>query len=181
MGLFLQTVLVLNKNETGVKAALERIEKVASLDVVASECKFQSRQKGTAVLMNENCMGYEELAQTLSEELVSPVLLLYIYDEDLWGYFFYENGRVLDCFQTVPDYFSDDSEEEALAAEGNSGLIAKYFGIEESEIEKYLAARTEEQLEFSKGKAYEDDEFEQDDCWQMADFMRKLGFPYEFS
>ncbi len=181
MGLFLQTALVLNKNEAGIKAALERIEKDASLDVVASECKFQSRQKGTAVLLNENCMGYEELAETLSDELVRPVLLLYIYDEDFWGYYFYENGKSLDCFQTVPDYFSDGSEEEALAAVGNSGLIAKYFGIEESEIEKYLAARTEEQLEFSAGKAYEDDEFEQDDCWQMADFMRKLGFPYEFS
>ncbi len=40
MGLFLQTALVLNKNEAGIKAALERIEKDASLDVVASECKF---------------------------------------------------------------------------------------------------------------------------------------------
>ena len=104
-------------------------------------------------MLNENCLGYEELAETLSDELVRPVLLLYIYDEDFWGYYFYENGKSLDCFQTVPDYFSDGSEEEALAAVGNSGLIAKYFGIEESEIEKYLAARTEEQLEFSEGKA----------------------------
>ena len=181
MGLFLQTALVLNKNEAGIKAALERIEKDASLDVVASECKFQSRQKGTAVLLNENCLGYEELAETLSDELVRPVLLLYIYDEDFWGYYFHVNGRALDCFQTIPDYFSDGSEEEALDAVGNSGLIAKVFGIEEAEIEKYITVRTEEQMEDLEGKAYEGDEFGQGDCWQMADFMRKLGFPYEFS
>lgn len=71
------------------------------------------------------------------------------------------------------DYFSDESEEEALDVAENGGLIAKYFGIEESEIEKYLAERTEEQLESSEGKAYKDDEFVQDDCWQMVDFMRK--------
>ena len=29
-------------------------------------------------------------------------------------------------------------------------------------------------------KAYEGDEFTLGDCWQMADFMRKLGYPYEF-
>ncbi len=29
-------------------------------------------------------------------------------------------------------------------------------------------------------KAYEDDEFGYED-WQMADFMRKLGYSYEFN
>ena len=27
------------------------------------------------------------------------------------------------------------------------------------------------------GKAYEDDEFASGDCWQLVDFMRKLGLP----
>lgn len=181
MGLFLQIVLVLDENEAAVKAVLEQIEKEDSMDVIASECRFQSRPKGTAVLLNEHCTGYEDLAQTLSERLTRPVLLLYIYDEDFWGYYFHVNGRALDCFQTIPDYFSDGSEEEALDAVGNSGLIAKVFGIEEAEIEKYITVRTEEQMEDLEGKAYEGDEFGQGDCWQMADFMRKLGFPYEFS
>lgn len=30
-------------------------------------------------------------------------------------------------------------------------------------------------------KAYPDDEFGMGDCWQMADFMRKLGLPYPIS
>lgn len=180
MGLFLQTVLVLNGNENAVKATLEQVEKDSDIDLAASECQYQSLPKGTSVLLNENCTGYGELAQTLSDKLARPVLLLYIYDEDFWGYFFYENGRELDCFQTMPDYFEENSEEDNLHAGGNSRLIAEYFGVEEAEINKYFRVWTEELLDDYEAKAYEDDAFGQCDCWQMVDFMRKLGFPYGF-
>lgn len=47
-------------------------------------------------------------------------------------------------------------------------------------IKRYLVFWTEEMLNNYEKKAYEDDEFGQCDSWQMADFMRKLGYPFEY-
>lgn len=180
MGLFLQAVVALHAGEGAVRAALAEMEKNGDMGLVASECQCRESRKGTAVLCNEACAGYGDLAKGLSEALEQPVLLLYIYDEDFWGYFFYEGGRELDCFQPIPDYFEEVPEEERGRMLGNSGLVSEYFGVEEAEIEGYLTEWTEEKLECYEEKAYADDEFGQCDCWQMADFMRRLGFPYEW-
>lgn len=60
---------------------------------------------------------------------------------------------------------------------GNAEIIAKYFDVEAASIEKYLVHWSEDMMD---KKAYEDDEFGYED-WQMVDFMRKLGYPYEFN
>ena len=47
-------------------------------------------------------------------------------------------------------------------------------------MERYIRFWTEDMMEQYEQPAYPGDEFGQCDCWQMADFMRKLGFPYTF-
>ena len=49
-----------------------------------------------------------------------------------------------------------------------------------SSIDNYLRFWTEEVFEEEGKKAYADDEFDIGEDWQMADFMRKLGYPYEW-
>lgn len=182
MGLFMETAIIQNGEENIVKAALERIEDTkSSFALSASECQYQKYDKGVLILFNEGCNGYDELAKELSEEINSPVLLLYIYDDDFWGYYFYENGKEIDCFYPMPDYFDEGVTQERLNYLLDKKVIVEYFGVEEKEIENYLVLWSEdleEQVYISDIKAYEDDEFGQCDCWQMADFMRKLGYPY---
>ena len=186
MGLFLNTAIILNCNETTVKSAIEKLEKTSDLyGLSATKCQFKEYEKGVQVLFNDGCTGYDELAKALSADTNQPTLLLYIYDDDFWGYYFYENGKEIDCFSPKPDYFDDQiSEEEMQHNAGKKDVIAQYFNIDEKEIENYLVVWTEELEEQACDdnlKAYEDDEAEQCDCWQIADFMKKLGYPYEMN
>ncbi|MDE7225207.1 MAG: hypothetical protein K2O34_15680 [Acetatifactor sp.] len=182
MGLFLQTAII---PDCGLQEAQEAVKNAEEwLDTLdPAQCCYRETEQGTIVLFNEDCCGYEELAIQLTTNLPSPVLLLYIYDEDFWGYYFYEKGAELDQFSPMPDYFEDCSPQERQRCAGNSALLARYFSVEQESIERYLRQWTPEmviQYEEDEEKAYPDDEFGQCDCWQMADFMRKLGFPYSF-
>ena len=182
MGLFLQTAIVPGCEVWEVQEAVKNAaEWIDTLD--PTQCSYRGLERGSIVLFNEDCFGYEELAIQLSGNLPSPVLLLYIYDGDFWGYFLYEKRKEVDQFSPMPDYFEDCSPQEMQRCAGNSALLARYFSIEQGSIERYLRQWTQDmvmQLEEDEEKAYPDDEFGQCDCWQMADFMRKLGFPYNF-
>ncbi len=182
MGLFIQTAIIPGCEVSRVREAVENAAEW--IDTLApAQCCYKAVEHGSIVLFNEDCCGYEELAIQLSDGLPSPVLLLYIYDEDFWGYYFYEKGVELDQFSPMPDYFEDCSPQEMQCCAGKSALLARYFSVEQGSIERYLRQWTQDmvvQYEEDEGKAYPDDEFGQCDCWQMADFMRKLGFPYTF-
>ena len=182
MGLFLQTAIIPGCEVSQVREAVENVaDRMDTLD--PTQCSYRQLECGSMVLFNEDCCGYEELAIELSEKLPSPVLLLYIYDDDFWGYYFYEKGKELDQFSPMPDYFEDCSPQEMQRCAGDSALLARYFSVEQGSIENYLRQWTPDMVEQygeDEEKAYPDDEFGQYDCWQMADFMKKLGFPYAF-
>lgn len=179
MGLFLQTAIIQNCNSTLAGASIKKIENMLqSYDLNSMECKYKEQDNCVQILFNENSSGYEKLAECLSKEVGRPVLLLYIYDGDYWGYYFYNNGEFLDAFNPIPDYFGDVSDEEREKSSGNSAIIAQYFKIDEAEIKDYLVEWTAEKEENFEDTIYEDDEFGQCEDWQLADFMKKLGYLY---
>ena len=170
MGLFLQTAVIPGGDEKEVRGAVERLAQREDLDMNLdiSGCRFSSNGKGVLVLFNDWCTGYENLAKSLSQETGKAVLLLYMYDGDFWGYFFWENGVELDNFSAVPDYFGEDERIPDLS--GNPALIAARFNIPEEDAARYLVNWSLDDLD-GEEKAFEDDEFPVGDCWQMADFM----------
>jgi len=178
MGLFLQTAIIPDCKEAEARKAVEKMARSQLL--VPAQCRYKESEAGCAVLFNDDCCGYEELAKKLSAALPHPVMLLYIYDGDFWGYFLYEKKAELDCFNSLPDYFEECSEKERRHCAGDSALIARYFHVEQGDIERYLRFWTADMMEQYEEPAYPEDEFGQCDCWQMADFMAKLGFPYTF-
>lgn len=195
MGLFLQTAIIPDCSETEVRNAVAAVAEQYSqeleaphtdelkydiIDLIPKECKYQSAQNGISILFNEDCIGYDSLAGALSEELDKAVLLLYIYDGDYWGYFLYDKGLEIDQFVPIPDYFEKATEKELQQKKGNTGIIAKYFHVDKASIEKYIVFWTNSMRRSYSEKAYADDEFGQCEDWQMADFMRKLGYPYEW-
>lgn len=177
MGLFLQTAIVPDCREADVRKAVEKL--ASKMELILEQCQYRESEAGCAVLFNDDCCGFDELAKKMSVTLSCPVMLLYIYDGDFWGYFLYDQKQELDSFNTLPDYFECSPEEQQNCA-GDSAVIARYFHVEQKDIERYLRFWTEEMMEQYEEPAYPEDEFGQCDCWQMADFMRKLGFPYTF-
>lgn len=181
MGLFLQTVILPDCDEACARRALERAEQTPYPvgKLLTNQCQFRSFPHGTCVLMNERCCRYADLAEELSRTVNGPALLLYIYDGDFWGYFFYDKGRRMDAFLPIPDYFSPVSEEEAAACAGSSRLIADYFHVQEAAVRRYLVRWTgQNRMGHDSERAYPDDEFGRCTEWQMADFMNRLGYPY---
>lgn len=195
MGLFLQTAIIPECSETEARKAVAAVAEKYSrefespdpdpqseyiiIELIPDECQYQMAQNGIRILFNEACIGHESLASALSRELGKAVMLLYIYDGDYWGYYLYDKGSEIDRFVPMPDYFEEVPEEEKERMKGNADLIAEYFHVDRASIEKYLVFWSEEMMDDYSAKAYEDDEFGQCEDWQMADFMRKLGYPYE--
>jgi len=173
MGLFLQAVLFPGGEESDCRAAVRQAAGNPELSIQPDECRWHLYEKGPAVLMNDGCCGYEDLAEKLSSRLPSPVLVLFIHDDDYWGYFLWRGGSELDQFHSLPGCFGRGNPPRRPGA---AALMAQTFGVEREAVENYLLPWDDEQ---TGNFAYEGDAFPIGDCWQMADFMTALGFDYD--
>lgn len=133
--------------------------------------------RNVTVMYPGDFFEWQSVSAYLSESLRAPVFFLHIHDGDLWMYELYVNGTIVDQFNPIPDYWSDEmTEEEMQAWAGNAAVIAEWCpGVRKEAIERYLIRWDLDDLD--RPKAYTDDEFGSED-WQMVDFMGKVGLPY---
>ena len=88
MGVFLQVALFPGCTKSAVRAAVETAAKNPGFCIDLGKCKFAQNYEGTQVLMEGDSLGVAPLAKALSTISQNPVMLLYIYDGDYWGYDF---------------------------------------------------------------------------------------------
>lgn len=131
-----------------------------------------------SVLYPDEFFGWDEASSFLSVSLGVPVFSLHIHDGDLWMYALFVDGEEVDQFNPIPDYWSGEvSSDERLLWAGDAELIADVWrGVDAASIENYLV--TWDLEEQDSGKAYDSDKFPFNDCWQLTDFMQKLGLSY---
>lgn len=193
MGLFAQVAIMHGCKEADARAAVEAVagkyscafddfkkkesveEDLIITELVPDECQYMENVNGAGIFFNDGCIGYDSLAKAISMESGKACLLLYIYDGDYWGYWLYDHEKCVDQFVPVPDYFEEPSEEELEKSKGDAEIIAKYFHVEKTAIERYLVRWSDELM---GEKAYEEDEFGYGDDWQAADFLGKLGYSW---
>ena len=182
MGVFLQIALFPGCTESAARAAVETAAKNPGFCIDPGKCKFAQNYEGTQVLIEGNGLGSAPLAKALSTASVNPVMLLYIYDGDYWGYDFYSRGAE-DHFNTFPDYFGPISREEKQRMAGDPAALSGWFPFwDVSVIRRYYVHWSDlsgEELE-EAGFAYPGDQYPYGDCWQMIDFAARLGFPWAF-
>lgn len=182
MGVFLQTALFPGCDEIVVRTTMESVAKSPDFDIDLEKCRYIQSPKGAQVLMEGALLGFDFLAKVLFDMAVSPVMLLHIYDDDYWGYDFYSKNEE-DHFNTFPDCFGPVTQDEKKKLSGNPAMLAKCFAIRDvSAIDRYFIHWSdwdEDELE-EAGVAYPDDHYPYGDCWQMTDFIAKLGFPWPF-
>lgn len=165
----------------------ERAEQVmAGLDPeLAKQCclepgayRWGDYDRGTSVILNDGAAPYGALPQAVSKALDNTVLLAYIYDDDFWGYDLYRKGDCLDMFQTVPDCLGEpDPRVLRHTPAQRAGLLAKYFALAPERVLPYLSFWTQEDTDGGEAVfACPGDEFCRGDCWQLADFLRCLGY-----
>lgn len=182
MGVFLQITLFPGCTKSAARAAVETAAKNPGFCIDLGKCKFAQNHEGTQVLMEGDSLGFAPLAKALSTISQNPVMLLYIYDGDYWGYDFYSRGAE-DHFNTIPDYFGPISQKEKQRMAGNPATLSGWFPFWDiSVIKRYYvhwSDQNEEELE-EAGFAYPGDQYPYGDCWQMIDFAARLGFPWAF-
>ncbi len=172
MGLFLEVMLFPGGEVEQCRQAFVKCPQIPEMNVRPVDCSWAQYAGGAAVLLNDGAVGYD-MPAPLSAMLTCPIMLLYIYDDDYWGYHLWQQGAELDYFASLPDYFEPG---EPPAKPGDASALARCFGVEPAKIVRYLEPWDNEQMgQF----AYPDDEFVIGDCWQLADFMAALGFAYD--
>ena len=173
MGLFLHAVLFPGGSEVLCRSRIQVMAQNEKFGIELDRCHWHLYDKGPAILINGDCCGYEDLAQSLSSQLPGPVMVLYIYDDDYWGYFLYQSGRELDRFASLPDYFETGSPPNRP---GCVSAIEQIFAPAR-DVSPYLRPWNEEDM---GSYACQGDQAVIGDCWQLADFMGALGYDYAF-
>lgn len=186
MGLFLAMSGVANSNRAAVEEALRgyATERGGTLETVgtstdSSEALLITESGGHVTVMYPGeFVQWDDASQYLSNTLHTTVFSLHIHDEDLWMYVLFSKGEQVDQFNPIPDYWDEkmpDAERRAWA--GNAAIVAQHWpSVVPEAIRNYLF---EWDLEAEDSdNAYSDDEFSYNDCWQVTDFMHRLGLVY---
>lgn len=180
MGVFLQFALFPGCQEKAARQAVEGAARNPQFTIDLDQCRYSASYEGTQALIAGE-LGFDALAKELSRLAQNPVMLLYLYDGDFWGYDFY-GGREEDHFSTMPDYFDSISQAEKEHMAGNPAALTGWFPTwDQVLLSRYLLHWTdhEEKLE-KEGFACSGDRFPYGDCWQATDFAARLGFPWPF-
>lgn len=181
MGLFLYIAITKHKDLSKIKEIISETAKVhrdniEEFQVKEENCQYTEYDSGIGITFHEGIPTPKFLA-AFSLKTNLPLLFLYIYDGDYWGYTLYDKGKEIDDFSTMQDYFIR-SDNKAESSTEHAARIAECFGVNEEAVKNYLIAWTDELMDNEEAKAYFDDNASYGDCWQMTDFMEKLGFPY---
>ena len=180
MGVFLQTALFPGCEESAARDAVETAAKNPAFQINLKTCRYAQSFEGTQVLMEGDCLGFATLAKALAGLSENPVMLLYIYDGDFWGYDFY-GGKEEDHFRTRPDSFGPVNPREKQRLSGNPAALSGWLPTWDMEMmRRYLVHWSDLDKEELEETACPGDQFPYGDCWQMTDFMARLGFPWAF-
>jgi hypothetical protein len=185
MGMFLSMTSVVGKSKSELVDSLSKYAAAnggglaeEELSIENDNCCVLEEAYGNTTIFNPYAfLQWDESSEFLSRDLNAPVFSFHIHDGDLWMYSLYVNGELVDQFNPIPDYWTEDiSDQERLSWRGNAEIVAKYLiTVEQADIEKYLVnwdLDAEESI-----KAYDTDEYVQED-WQLLDFMKKSKLPY---
>jgi hypothetical protein len=154
------------------------MEAIPPTDAPEGQLVIASSTSGNVtVLYPGDFIGWDEASRYLSETLKVPTISMHIHDGDLWMYALFADGKDVDWFNPIPAYWSDEiSDEERAQWAGNVSALTQHWpGVSEESVDRYLV---QWDLNGPDKKAYPSDRFSANDCWQVVDFMSKLGLEH---
>lgn len=87
--------------------------------------------------------GIQALTSRLSRELLCAALAVIVHDDDVFAYFLYQEGVLIDWYNSSPSYFNFGSADEPAAPSGGSAkCLCETFGVRRPEqIDQILRQR----------------------------------------
>lgn len=184
MGLFLDLSGVIGTSKEAVLSALKAYaeERGGSLapatgTMAEGEALVLAGTSGRwSILYPGDFTEAEAASEYLSERLEGPVFHFHIHDGDLWMFQLFQQGRKVDQFNTIPDYWGEVSDFERESWKGKAGVVAALTGRSPDEISPYLQPWDLD--DDDPGKAHPEDRYTAQDCWQLCDFLQRIGLPF---
>ena len=186
MSLFLAMSGVANASRATVEEALRAYaaQRGGSLDAADASADpsdallIAESGSHVTVMYPGEFVQWDDASQHLSKALDTSVFSLHIHDEELWMYVLFAKGEQVDQFNPVPDYWQKKMpKSDKLVWAGNAVVVAQHWpGVVSESICNYLFEWDRDVGD--SDNAYDDDEFPFNDCWQMTDFMGRLGLVY---
>lgn len=133
MGAFYGSIHIKTENCEAVQKAL---------DLVANEanCRFllgPPLYRWISVFPNDSGQN-NQISVEIAKRLPNDVFHLMVHDDDIFGYFFYRNGKLIDQYNSCPDYFEEVSDEVKHQCRGRPELFKDLLPKPES-LEKLKA------------------------------------------
>lgn len=90
-------------------------------------CIIDEANGNTTIFYPDGYLEWDDSSEFISRELNATVFSLHIHDGDLWMYLLYNNGKVVDQFNPVPDYWDENiTDEEIESWKGNASIVTNY-------------------------------------------------------
>jgi hypothetical protein len=85
-----------------------------------------------------------DLAGGLSEDLHVPAIAFLVHDSDIACYWLFDNGQLLDEYNSDPGYFDSDTDGPPSPSGGRADILLRYCrpGVQKDELAEILAEET---------------------------------------
>jgi WD40 repeat protein len=141
MGAFCGSILIRTENSVEVQKALEDVAK-------AIGCKFLLGPpvNGWISAFPDKAGQSDKPSIETARRLPCDILHLVVHDDDIFSYYFYRDGRLIDQYNSCPDYFQKASAEEKQQCQGHPELFQHLLRKPESlgKLKTLLAADHEQ-------------------------------------
>ena len=118
MGAFYGSIHIRTENCDAVQTALNLVAKEAN-------CRFllgPSLSGWISVFPNDSGQN-DRISAEIAKLLPNDIFHLIVHDDDIFGYFFHRNGRLIDQYNSCPDYFEEVSDEDKQQCQGRPELF----------------------------------------------------------
>src|SRR6266446_2655815 len=118
MGAFYGSVHIRTENSDVVQKALDDVAKEA-------DCRFllSPALNGWVSVFPNNGGQDLQASGEIAKRLPYDIFHMIVHDDDVFAYHFYRDGRLLDQYNSRPDYFSKVSDEEKQKCRGRPELF----------------------------------------------------------
>lgn len=138
MGAFIVNVHVRTDELDALKSALDGLN--------LSRTYLSPPSQGWIAIYDEHCSTQDvnqitNLAHHLSQSLQAPVIAFLVHDSDVFCYWLYDRGELLDEYNSMPHYFSDewdDTECEECAAQTDVLIRYACDGVTREQLDNLL-------------------------------------------
>jgi tetratricopeptide (TPR) repeat protein len=118
MGAFFESIHVRSENADDFQLTLRQIAK-------ETDCKILMGPafNGWISVFPSESLEHDRISVEIAKHLPNDIFHLNVHDDDIFSYAFYREGRLIDQYNSCPDYFEEVSDQEKKACQGRPELF----------------------------------------------------------